>query len=175
MSTASSTLGSSGAATSRRAFHLRMILIVGIVAALEFYGRFVADATLFSPPSKIVQSFFTDIMGDARIVRALWICIVEIAVAYVLSIVFGVTTGLLVGATPFTRRAFFPVVIGRLLSWPGVCSSARCRLGVALHRCGLGSCARVWRVRLRVRLRWLRRRNRRAKGRLDRRCGVQAS
>ncbi len=111
MSTASSTLGSSGAATSRRAFHLRMILIVGIVAALEFYGRFVADATLFSPPSKIVQSFFTDIMGDARIVRALWICIVEIAVAYVLSIVFGVTTGLLVGATPFTRRAFFPVVI----------------------------------------------------------------
>lgn len=96
---------------ARRAFHLRLLLIIALIAALEVYGRYFADPTLFVPPSKIVQSFFKDIMGDARIVRALWLCIVQIAVAYVLAILFGVTTGLLVGSTHFSRRTFFPVVL----------------------------------------------------------------
>lgn len=102
---------STGGGFARRAFHLRVLLIVAILAFLEIYGRYFADPTLFASPTRIVQSFFKDIISDPRIVRALWLCIVEIAVGYILAIIFGVTTGLLVGATPFTRRAFFPVVI----------------------------------------------------------------
>lgn len=96
---------------NQRAFRWRMILIVAIIGFLELYGHVFADPTLFVPPTRIVQSFFTDILSDARIVRALWLCIVQIAVAYLLAIIFGVTTGLLVGMTPFTRRTFFPIVI----------------------------------------------------------------
>lgn len=101
----------SGASYGRRAFHLRMALIAAILIFLEVYGRLFADPTLFVPPTRIVQSFFTDILGDARIIRALWLCIVQIAVAYALSIVVGVTIGLLVGATSFSRSTFFPVVL----------------------------------------------------------------
>lgn len=92
-------------------FRLRLALILAIVALLEFYGRFVADPTFFVPPSKIVQSFFNDILSDARIVKALWMCIVQIAVAYILAIGFGLAIGLAVGATQFSRRTLFPVVL----------------------------------------------------------------
>lgn len=108
---ASNTLPLAGAALGRRASQLRLLLIAAILVLLEVYGRAFADPTLFVPPTKIIQSFFTDILGDARIVRALWLCIVQIAVAYALSIVVGLAIGLLVGATSFSRTAFFPVVL----------------------------------------------------------------
>ncbi len=90
---------------------LRLALIAAIVVLLEFYGRVFADPTLFVPPSKIVQSFFTDIMSDARIIKALWLCIVQITVAYILSIIAGIAIGLAVGSTSFSRRTLFPVVL----------------------------------------------------------------
>ena len=96
---------------ARKVLYARTALIVAVLALFELYGRAFADPTLFAPPTKIVQSLFTDILGDPRIVRALWLCIVQISVAYILSIVFGIAIGLAVGATPFSRRALFPVVI----------------------------------------------------------------
>jgi len=45
------------------------------------------------------------------VIDALWMCVVEIAAAYALSIVFGVVVGLLVGASRFSRGAFFPIVL----------------------------------------------------------------
>lgn len=101
----------SAAPLNTRAKWLRRSLIALIVILLEAYGRFVADPTLFAPPSRIVHSLFVDIFSDPNIVWALVLCIIEIAVAYILAIVFGIAIGLGVGATPFSRRALYPVII----------------------------------------------------------------
>jgi len=94
-----------------RAKWLRRGLIAAIIIALEIYGRFVADPTLFAPPSKILQAWYSIIMADEKIVRALVICVIEIAVAYILAIIFGIAIGIGVGATDFSRRSLYPVII----------------------------------------------------------------
>ena len=94
-----------------RAKWLRRALIALVIVLLELYGRLFADPTLFAPPSRIVHSLFADILSDQKIVWALLLCVMEIAVAYLLAIVFGMAIGLGVGATPFSRRALYPVII----------------------------------------------------------------
>lgn len=89
----------------------RIALIVGILILLEVYGRVWADPAFMRPPTAILDAFLTQILPEPKVIQALWMCVIEIAAAYGLSIVFGVIIGLAVGASRFSRGAFFPIVL----------------------------------------------------------------
>lgn len=93
------------------AFVLRISLIVAIFVALEIYGRMWADPAFMRPPTAIFDAFLTQILPEPKVIEALWMCVIEIAAAYALSIMFGVIVGLVVGASRFSRGAFFPIVL----------------------------------------------------------------
>jgi NitT/TauT family transport system permease protein len=93
------------------AFWLRIGLLVAIVIALEIYGRIWADPAFMRPPTAILEALRKEILPERKVMDALAMCVLEIAVAYGLSIVFGVIVGLAVGASRFSRGAFFPIVL----------------------------------------------------------------
>jgi NitT/TauT family transport system permease protein len=63
------------------------------------------------PPSAVLDAFFTSILPEPKIISALWLCVIEIAVAYALAVVSGLLIGLVIGATNFSRAALFPIVL----------------------------------------------------------------
>jgi ABC-type nitrate/sulfonate/bicarbonate transport system permease component len=99
------------ARASRSPFWLRLVLLAVIVAFLEVYGRVWADPAFMSPPSRIIAAFITTVAPEPKILEALWLCVLQIAAAYALAVVFGVLFGLVIGATGFSRAAFFPIVL----------------------------------------------------------------
>ncbi len=96
---------------SRSPLWLRIALLALIFALLEIYGRVWADPAFMSPPSRVIGAFVTEIAPEPKIVQALWLCTVQIAAAYALAAVVGVLAGLVIGATAFSRAAFFPIVL----------------------------------------------------------------
>ena len=90
---------------------LRVAVIGVVLALLEFYGRVYADPAFMSPPSLILNAFFTKIAPQEKIIDALWFCVAQIAAAYALSVVFGVLIGLAIGSTAFSRTAFLPIIL----------------------------------------------------------------
>lgn len=90
---------------------LRVLLLSAVVMALEIYGRLWADPAFMAPPSGILNAFLTKIVPEPKIIEALWFCVLQIAAAYALSVLFGVIIGLAIGATRFSRATFFPVVL----------------------------------------------------------------
>lgn len=92
-------------------FWLRIAFLAAVVVLLEIYGRLFADPAFMRPPTAIVQALFTSVLNDPKIVEALWLCVIQIAVAYGLAVLVGCVVGLLVGSTRFSRVAFFPIVL----------------------------------------------------------------
>jgi NitT/TauT family transport system permease protein len=89
----------------------RGAIVVGVIAALEIYGRWFADPAFMQPPSQIVRALFVTILPDARIVVALGMAVFEIACAYALAVIFGAVIGLLIGSTRLSQRALFPLIL----------------------------------------------------------------
>lgn len=95
----------------RSALGLRIALLGAIVIALEFYGRGFADPAFMRPPTAILEALRKEILPEPKVMDALYMCVLEIAAAYALSIAIGVLVGLSVGASRFSRGAFFPIVL----------------------------------------------------------------
>ncbi len=93
------------------ALWLRIGLLAAIVVALEIYGRIWADPAFMRPPTAIFEALRKEILPEPKVIAALYMCVAEIAAAYALSILFGVLIGLAVGASRFSRGAFFPIVL----------------------------------------------------------------
>ena len=86
-------------------------VILAIVLALELYGRLFADPNLFSAPSVIAGALWTRVFSDERIRDAIWITFMEVSIAYVMSIAFGLVAGLLIGWTRPGRQTLYPIVL----------------------------------------------------------------
>jgi ABC-type nitrate/sulfonate/bicarbonate transport system permease component len=89
----------------------RLIIAAVLLLALEVYGRLFADPAFLQPPSEVLRAWYVTVISDPNIMSALGVTMLEIAAAYALSVVFGVTIGLAVGATPLSREGFFPLVL----------------------------------------------------------------
>jgi ABC-type nitrate/sulfonate/bicarbonate transport system permease component len=89
----------------------RIMIVVALVVALEIYGRLFADPAFLQPPSEVLQAWFVTVLPDARIMSALGMSVLEIASAYVLSVVFGTAIGLTVGSTALSRQGFYPLIL----------------------------------------------------------------
>ena len=96
---------------SQAVFWTRLAVIGGLALFLEIYGRFFADPAFMRPVSAILAAWVNPILSDPKIIAALGLAIVEIAIAYALSIVFGLAIGLFVGSTNLSRKALFPIVL----------------------------------------------------------------
>jgi ABC-type nitrate/sulfonate/bicarbonate transport system permease component len=92
-------------------FWTRLAVILAAALALEIYGRFFADPAFMQPVSAILAAWVNPILSDPKIIAALGLAVVEIAIAYALSVVFGLAIGLFVGATNLSRKALFPIVL----------------------------------------------------------------
>jgi len=96
---------------SARIKGIRLLVILGVVLAWEFAGRFLVDPAFLAPPTAVAQSLFGRIFADPAIIRAVWMALVEVTIAYALAVVFGIAVGMMVGMTERGRKAFFPIIV----------------------------------------------------------------
>src|SRR5262245_49557186 len=96
------------------ATHIRLVrlaLIVGLIALWEIYARFISTSTLIAGPSDVALAWWPKVMGDPRVRLAVGITFVELAVAFALSVVFGMLVGILIGLSNIGRRSLYPIVL----------------------------------------------------------------
>jgi ABC-type nitrate/sulfonate/bicarbonate transport system permease component len=90
---------------------IRWGIVLALVAFLEVYGGLFADPAFMQPPSAVFSALFDKVLADPRIIGAIGMAIVEIGVAYGLSVVVGLALGLAIGATDLSRKSLFPIVL----------------------------------------------------------------
>jgi NitT/TauT family transport system permease protein len=99
------------AAPWRKPWFVRLAALVVAVALWEIAVRQWGDPAFLSPPSRIVAALDQKILADPRIRDAIWLTFVELAVAFGLSVAIALPVGLVVGASAFAHRSFFPIIL----------------------------------------------------------------
>jgi ABC-type nitrate/sulfonate/bicarbonate transport system permease component len=89
----------------------RWAIIIAAAVALELYARFFGDPAFVQPVSAVLRAWVNPILSDERILWALGLAVMEIAVAYAMSIFFGALIGMTIGASNFARASFLPIVL----------------------------------------------------------------
>jgi ABC-type nitrate/sulfonate/bicarbonate transport system permease component len=90
---------------------VRLALIVGLIAIWEFYARFVSTSSLIAGPSDVAMAWWPKVMGEPRVRVAVGITLIELAVAFAMSVVLGMLIGILIGLTNIGRRSMYPIVL----------------------------------------------------------------
>ncbi|HXS39935.1 MAG TPA: ABC transporter permease [Stellaceae bacterium] len=88
----------------------RLVVIIALLVIWEVGARLYADPLFLCPPSQAVVAL-PRIFSDPKIIHAIWVTIYEVFVAFVLSVSFGMTIGLIVGLQGFTKKAILPVIL----------------------------------------------------------------
>ena len=89
----------------------RLALIVGVLALWEAYARLLATSTLTAAPSQVLEEFWPKVLGDPQVRLAIGVTLIEMVVAFAMSVVFGMAIGVLIGLTNIGRRSFYPIVL----------------------------------------------------------------
>lgn len=89
----------------------RVLILAGLLFVWELWLRLSGDTIVIAPPSAIVNALFTQVLPDPEIRGAILLALLEVVAAYALAIVGGLAIGLAVGATNFSRRSFYPIVL----------------------------------------------------------------
>ncbi|HEX2115137.1 MAG TPA: ABC transporter permease subunit [Alphaproteobacteria bacterium] len=90
---------------------IRFTLILGVLVLWEFYARLFATSTLTAAPSQILAELWPKVLGEPAVRFAIGVTLVEMVVAFALSVVFGMLIGVLIGMTNIGRRSFYPIVL----------------------------------------------------------------
>lgn len=90
---------------------VRLALVVLLLAIWEVYARFISTSSLIAGPSDVAIAWWPKVMGEPRVRAAVGITLVELAVAFVMSVVFGMLIGILIGLTNLGRRSMYPIVL----------------------------------------------------------------
>jgi NitT/TauT family transport system permease protein len=89
----------------------RLALIVGVLVLWEAYARLLATSTLTAAPSQVLAEFWPKVLGAPEVRRAIGVTLIEMVVAFAMSVVFGMLIGVLIGLTNIGRRSFYPIVL----------------------------------------------------------------
>jgi ABC-type nitrate/sulfonate/bicarbonate transport system permease component len=89
----------------------RLALVVLLLAIWEFYARFVSTSSLIAGPSDVALAWWPKVMGEPGVRIAVGLTLIELVVAFAMSVVFGMLIGVLVGLTNLGRRSIYPVVL----------------------------------------------------------------
>lgn len=100
----------SSSTRERQLVLLRLALVLSLLALWEIAGRWLVDPMFFSPPSRVVGALGEVVRMDG-VQRALVYVLLELTVAFMLSVAGGVALGLAVGLGRFPRRALLPIVV----------------------------------------------------------------
>ena len=90
---------------------IRLALIVFLLALWEFYARFISTSALVAGPSDVALAWWPKVMGDPGVRLAVLATLIELVVAFALSVVFGMLIGILVGLSNIGRRSLYPIVL----------------------------------------------------------------
>lgn len=88
----------------------RVYVIALVLIIWELAARFLIDPIFSAPPSVVLMNMGA-LLSRPGVAAALWITFGQLAVAFALSILFGLVIGLIVGSTRFSKQAFFPVLM----------------------------------------------------------------
>ena len=89
----------------------RLLLILGVLLLWEFYARVFATSTLTAAPTQVLEQLWPKVLGEPRVRAAIGVTLIEMVVAFVMSVVFGMLIGVLIGMTNIGRRSFYPIVL----------------------------------------------------------------
>jgi NitT/TauT family transport system permease protein len=89
----------------------RLLLILAVLALWEFYARAFATSSLTAAPSQVLEQLWPKVLGEPRVRLAVAVTLIELAIAFAMSVVFGMLIGVLIGLTDIGRRSFYPVVL----------------------------------------------------------------
>jgi len=90
---------------------VRLALVVALLAIWELYARFISTSSLSAGPSDVALAWWPMVMGEPQVRLAVGVTLVELAVAFVMSVVFGMVIGVLIGLSNLGRRSFYPIVL----------------------------------------------------------------
>jgi ABC-type nitrate/sulfonate/bicarbonate transport system permease component len=88
---------------------VRLAIIAVRVAAWEAAARLFGNPLFVSPPSRVVAAL-VDLLQDREVVAAVARTCSEIFAAFALSVIIGLTLGLIVGLHRFARGSMYPVI-----------------------------------------------------------------
>ena len=89
----------------------RLALLVLLIALWEFYARFISTSSLIAGPSDVVQAWWPKVAGEPRVRLAVGITLIELVIAFAMSVVFGMLIGILIGLSNIGRRSLYPIVL----------------------------------------------------------------
>jgi ABC-type nitrate/sulfonate/bicarbonate transport system permease component len=114
MSATNSAAGESNArGAAKIIFHpavVRLGVIAAILAAWEVGARLFGDPLFVSPPSRVLVAM-VHLARDKNVVAAVSLTCWELIVAFALSLIIGLTVGLIVGMHRFTRGSIYPIIL----------------------------------------------------------------
>jgi len=85
-------------------------VIIALLLAWEVGARSFGDPLFISPPSHVVSALI-ELSKDKEVVAAVIVTCWELVIAFALSVVIGLTIGLIVGLHRFTRGAAYPIIL----------------------------------------------------------------
>lgn len=89
----------------------RLAILLGALLVWEIYARLFGDPAFVRPPTEVAAALVTRILSEASVRAAIVLTFWELAAAFTLSVAIGFPIGLIVGATRFTHRSLFPIVL----------------------------------------------------------------
>ncbi len=90
---------------------VRLSLIVLLLVIWEVYARFFSQSSLIAGPSDVALAWWPKVVGEPRVLAAVGLTLIELLVAFVLSVVFGMLIGILIGLSETGRRSLYPIVL----------------------------------------------------------------
>jgi ABC-type nitrate/sulfonate/bicarbonate transport system permease component len=88
----------------------RLLIVVAFLLLWEVLARAFGDPLFVAAPSQVIAGL-RPLLATAGVPEALWVTTSELAFAFFLSIIIGVTLGLWLGLGPFANRSFMPIVL----------------------------------------------------------------
>jgi ABC-type nitrate/sulfonate/bicarbonate transport system permease component len=88
----------------------RLGVVLLLLLLWEIAARWFIDPMFISPPSRVLASLGS-VWQTPGVPAALRLTFFELAVAFAIAVVFGLSIGLAVGLQPFTRRSLMPIIL----------------------------------------------------------------
>ena len=89
---------------------VRLGVVALLLIAWEIAARWFIDPLFISPPSRVLLSLGT-VWHTNGVPAALRLTLFELATAFSIAVVIGLTVGLAVGLQPFARRSLMPIIL----------------------------------------------------------------
>lgn len=90
---------------------VRLLLILGVILLWEAYARMFATSSLAAAPSQVLAELWPKVLGDPEVRLAIGVTLIELVVAFVMSVVFGMLIGVLIGLSDIGRQSLYPIVL----------------------------------------------------------------